>query len=999
MADSQGIPPNNNTPNEPQQHCAGCNKLITDADGGNLINFSDAYFHSGCFNCNNCRTPIDYENSVVLVGEDGKAICVNCSYKCKGCGNPILEEAITTGNDTYHTHCFNCSSCARPIQDLRFFHINGRLLCPSCHTETRASARSSVQSVASPRVKDAVQTLPDKAAPAIASNNATATANAGQGLKRDPSNNSYVSALTEQPGISSNEYVMQLEHELEERSRQLSACETTLDYIKTTSRKAVEEFHTLQSLHTAEVLKRQQLESTVAKLQEQLDNMARADAARERAEETLEALNTQIEGMRRERESLRVAIEEEGRRRDELEMDVGRLVFEKHAAKASAGGGGDADDLTRELQALHTRFTNTLSTLHADRAHLRSDIATLESTREHLTDGISHLTEENTVLTARQTRITGELIDSAEMLDKVESHASLFSPNAAAAFPEMEELRKTVEEGAEGADRVGMMGAPVKAAPLPPPRIARPRGPRKGSVDILSHAAYYPPAAAPAGGMMQRSASGEPTPTITPHTQQQQQHKKDKWTKEWKTNLKATTTKLKKAMPQAGGSSSSSSTNKPLSASGTLGSTDHLDSPPASSSSPGGYGFPGSAMFKLGAKKASSKSDVDLSRPTGGSFTYPSGAGGGPHAFRTHAYRSPRKCDLCDEKLWGKELRCERCGYHCHQKCVPSIIQHCPAGSGGDTHADGSTPTAGEGKVFGVALTRTVEAEGGVVPRVVGECIAAVEMRGMTYEGIYRKSGPLTQTNKIIACLDRGDYTILSSPDSAEDSEVDIAAVTSALKQYFRELPEPLLGAGLYGEWVGVVKRTEDDEERLKAFIELLKKLPPAHLSTLAYLILHLHRIQLHAPENLMNTTNLGVVFGPSLLRPPHAETQLDFAESAAKNAVVEVLIRFARLLFEVPREQPEQSGSGIHELRGRSDAEMGSATDLAGNARDEDNDAGEDAHPSRPHSLHETTSSSVDYDALTTAAGSEEDLGGEQVAGAPRLSVEVGPSGGVGAV
>jgi hypothetical protein len=39
------------------------------------------------------------------------------------------------------------------------------------------------------------------------------------------------------------------------------------------------------------------------------------------------------------------------------------------------------------------------------------------------------------------------------------------------------------------------------------------------------------------------------------------------------------------------------------------------------------------------------------------------------HKFLPHAYRSPKKCDMCDESMWGKELKCEVCGFHSHQAC------------------------------------------------------------------------------------------------------------------------------------------------------------------------------------------------------------------------------------------------------------------------------------------------------------------------------------------
>lgn len=48
---------------------------------------------------------------------------------------------------------------------------------------------------------------------------------------------------------------------------------------------------------------------------------------------------------------------------------------------------------------------------------------------------------------------------------------------------------------------------------------------------------------------------------------------------------------------------------------------------------------------------------------------------------------------------------------------------------------------------------------------------------------------------------------------------------------------------------------------------ELAEKLPPQSYNTLAYICAHLRRVSMHAEENKMRSKNLGIVFGPTLLR------------------------------------------------------------------------------------------------------------------------------------
>lgn len=93
-----------------------------------------------------------------------------------------------------------------------------------------------------------------------------------------------------------------------------------------------------------------------------------------------------------------------------------------------------------------------------------------------------------------------------------------------------------------------------------------------------------------------------------------------------------------------------------------------------------------------------------------------------------------------------------------------------------------------------------VDFEGRIVPLLVEECIKAVEQRGLDYEGIYRKSGGAAQTRAIQLAFEQGDKADLCN----EDEYNDVCAITSVLKQYFRELPNPLLTFECYQELIDI---------------------------------------------------------------------------------------------------------------------------------------------------------------------------------------------------
>lgn len=73
----------------------------------------------------------------------------------------------------------------------------------------------------------------------------------------------------------------------------------------------------------------------------------------------------------------------------------------------------------------------------------------------------------------------------------------------------------------------------------------------------------------------------------------------------------------------------------------------------------------------------------------------------------------------------------------------------------------------------------------------------------MDYEGIYRKSGGAAQMRTIQISFETNELLDLKD----EDTINDICAVTSVLKQYFRELPNPLLPYELYDQFMEAVRK------------------------------------------------------------------------------------------------------------------------------------------------------------------------------------------------
>lgn len=107
--------------------------------------------------------------------------------------------------------------------------------------------------------------------------------------------------------------------------------------------------------------------------------------------------------------------------------------------------------------------------------------------------------------------------------------------------------------------------------------------------------------------------------------------------------------------------------------------------------------------------------------------------------------------------------------------------------------------------LFGSELVERAEFERRQIPSVVTRCIEEVELRGMDAEGIYRKSGGNSQVKMIQEGFDRMEDFDISDPS------IDIASVTSVLKQYFRKLPTPLLTFEVYDH---ILESNSESERR-----------------------------------------------------------------------------------------------------------------------------------------------------------------------------------------
>uniref|UniRef100_A0A3B3ZRS1 Uncharacterized protein n=1 Tax=Periophthalmus magnuspinnatus TaxID=409849 RepID=A0A3B3ZRS1_9GOBI len=262
-------------------------------------------------------------------------------------------------------------------------------------------------------------------------------------------------------------------------------------------------------------------------------------------------------------------------------------------------------------------------------------------------------------------------------------------------------------------------------------------------------------------------------------------------------------------------------------------------------------------------------------------------------AVLTHHLRKMKskmvKCKQCDNYIVVNGVECEECGLALHRKCMEGYHLECE-------HAKGS--------VFGVDLSLLPRDKPDKVPFVVLHCIAEIESRALSVQGVYRVSGAKPRIQKLCQAFEEQKELVDLSDLSPHD-------ITSILKHFFKELPEPLLTFELFNDFIDVGKTIQHLSERqqppdtneimdvITSLQSILQRLPAYCYSTLQHLMCHLQVSE--NTENKMSASNLGIVFGPTLLRPLVASnTMLALQETSYQAVLIEFLITHHNKVFMV---------------------------------------------------------------------------------------------------
>ncbi|XP_056895007.1 rho GTPase-activating protein 45 isoform X2 [Takifugu flavidus] len=358
---------------------------------------------------------------------------------------------------------------------------------------------------------------------------------------------------------------------------------------------------------------------------------------------------------------------------------------------------------------------------------------------------------------------------------------------------------------------------------------------------------------------------------------------------------------------------------------------------------------------------------------------------------RLRKLRTPAKCRECDSYVYFQGAECEECILACHKRCLETLAIQC-----------GHKKLQGRLQLFGRDFSQVASCASDGIPFIITKCITEIERRALKMKGIYRVNGVKTRVEKLCQAFENGKELVELSQCSPHD-------ISNVLKLYLRQLPEPIMPFRLYNRLMGLAKESlqveaetpegeasesnqagarrpelvdQGPDTHPEALVlvdklrELLKDLPKENVATLRYIVRHLRRIVELEEDNKMSPSNLGIVFGPSLMRPrPTGATislssLVDYPHQAR---IIEAFIVFYPYIFH------SKTSQSRHMSRSTSIQQGSTANEKVERSADGDEEGSEEQSTPDSNKMEEGCESSLGSSEQLPDSDSELDENGQR--------------------
>ncbi|KAF8139875.1 hypothetical protein EV363DRAFT_1498278 [Boletus edulis] len=201
--------------------------------------------------------------------------------------------------------------------------------------------------------------------------------------------------------------------------------------------------------------------------------------------------------------------------------------------------------------------------------------------------------------------------------------------------------------------------------------------------------------------------------------------------------------------------------------------------------------------------------------------------------------------------------------------------------------------------IFGVSLVDYATSRGlgeTEIPKIVRICIQEIDERGLESEGIYRVSGRHAVVQDLRHKIERN-----ASAFQFNRLTDDVFAISSLLKLYLRELPEPLFRYTL-SDRTEYAEGRVGDPSSMAQMRSKIRRLPAIHRETLRALVEHLSRVAAFSDKNKMDIRNLAIVFSTVIFGEEDIPKGGDLLSvQNIKDTRMDDMIQFTSQLFDDP--------------------------------------------------------------------------------------------------
>ncbi|XP_028397638.1 four and a half LIM domains protein 2-like isoform X2 [Dendronephthya gigantea] len=123
---------------DPAKNCAQCKQELL--PGEKKVGYQNATYHESCFTCCRCDEPIGAEQ---FINKEDKRYCQPCFNKfvakvCFQCNEVIKTTSVTYEGNSFHSECFVCAECGKPLAGKAFCRMEDQRVCHDCYLSNHA---------------------------------------------------------------------------------------------------------------------------------------------------------------------------------------------------------------------------------------------------------------------------------------------------------------------------------------------------------------------------------------------------------------------------------------------------------------------------------------------------------------------------------------------------------------------------------------------------------------------------------------------------------------------------------------------------------------------------------------------------------------------------------------------------------------------------------------------------------------------------------------------